>query len=63
MGSVLSWTANSVLFVIGCWLAADTANEVIAAALLPTAPPPPSRRAPRPRRRRARAAGPSARSS
>jgi general secretion pathway protein C len=38
MGSVLSWTANSVLFVIGCWLAADTANQVIAAALLPSAP-------------------------
>lgn len=38
MGSVLSWTANSVLFVIGCWLAADTANQVIAAALLPGAP-------------------------
>ena len=38
MGSVLSWTANSVLFAIGCLLAADTANEVIAAALLPSAP-------------------------
>ncbi len=38
MGSVLSWTANSVLFVIGCLLAADTANEVIAAVLLPTSP-------------------------
>jgi general secretion pathway protein C len=38
MGSVLSWTANSVLFAIGCLLAADTANEVIAAALLPTSP-------------------------
>ncbi len=35
MGSVFSWTANSVLFAIGCLLAADTANEVIAAALLP----------------------------
>jgi general secretion pathway protein C len=39
MGSVLSWTANSVLFAIGCLLAADTANEVIAAVLLPTASP------------------------
>jgi general secretion pathway protein C len=38
MGSVLSWTANSILFVIGCLLAADTANEVIASALLPAAP-------------------------
>src|SRR5438874_97664 len=38
MGSVLSWTANSVLFAIGCWLAADTADDVIAAALLPVAP-------------------------
>jgi general secretion pathway protein C len=37
MGSVLSWTANSVLFAIGCLLAADTANEVIAAVLLPAA--------------------------
>jgi general secretion pathway protein C len=39
MGSVLSWTANSVLFAIGCLLAADTANEVIAAVLLPAASP------------------------
>jgi general secretion pathway protein C len=39
MGSVLSWTANSVLFAIGCLLAADTANEVIAAVLLPTGSP------------------------
>src|SRR5262245_17793488 len=38
MGSVLSWTANSVLFVAGCWLAAGTATDVIATALLPTAP-------------------------
>jgi general secretion pathway protein C len=38
MGSVLTWTANGVLFVLGCFLAADTANEVIAAALLPAAP-------------------------
>jgi general secretion pathway protein C len=38
MGSVLSWTANSVLFAIGCLLAADTANEVIAAAVLPSTP-------------------------
>ena len=49
MGSVLSWTANSVLFVIGCWLAADTANEVIAAALLPSAPAAARRAAHRPR--------------
>jgi general secretion pathway protein C len=39
MGSVLSWTANSVLFAIGCLLAADTANEVIAAVLLPVSAP------------------------
>jgi general secretion pathway protein C len=52
MGSVLSWTANSVLFAIGCLLAADTANEVIAAAFLPSTPeevaprtPPPPPRA------------------
>jgi len=38
MGSVLSWTANGVLFVLGCFLAADTGNEVIAAALLPASP-------------------------
>jgi general secretion pathway protein C len=38
MGSVLSWSANGVLFVLGCFLAADTANEVIAAALLPASP-------------------------
>ena len=38
MGSVVSWTANCVLFAIGCLLAADTANKVIAAVLLPTAP-------------------------
>lgn len=34
MGSVLGWAANSVLFVLGCLLAADTANEVIAATVL-----------------------------
>jgi hypothetical protein len=52
MGSVLRWTANSILFAIGCLLAADTANEVIADALLPAAPvavaprpPPPPPRA------------------
>ena len=39
MGSVVSWTANSVLFAVGCLLAADTANEVIAAVVLPTASP------------------------
>jgi general secretion pathway protein C len=38
MGSVLTWTANSVLFAIGCLLAADTANQVIAAVLFPAAP-------------------------
>jgi general secretion pathway protein C len=38
MASVLSWTANSVLFAVGCLLAADTADQVIAAALLPSAP-------------------------
>ena len=38
MGSVLSWAANIVLFVAGCWLAAGTANQVIAAVVFPTAP-------------------------
>jgi general secretion pathway protein C len=38
MGSILSWTANMVLFGLGCWLAAGTADRVIAAVLLPTAP-------------------------
>jgi len=38
MGSVLSWAANTVLFVAGCFLAADTANDVIASLLL--TPPP-----------------------
>lgn len=37
MGSVLSWALNGVLFAVGCLLAADTANEVIAATVL--APP------------------------
>src|SRR5262245_25300003 len=40
MGSVMSWTANSTLFVVGCWLAAGTANEVIAALVFPAAPAP-----------------------
>jgi general secretion pathway protein C len=54
MGSVLGWTANSVLFAIGCLLAADTADEVIAAALLPSSPAAvePSRAAPTPPRAR-----------
>ena len=34
MGSVLTSTANVALFVLGCFLAADTVNEVIAAVLL-----------------------------
>lgn len=38
MGSVMTWTANIVLFALGCFLAADTANEVIAAALLSPSP-------------------------
>lgn len=35
MGSVLSWAANTVLFVTGCFLAAGTANDVIASLLTP----------------------------
>lgn len=38
MGSVLSWTANCVLFVLGCFLAADTVNAVVAATLLAPSP-------------------------
>jgi general secretion pathway protein C len=38
MGSVLSWTANGVLFAVGCFLAADTANQILVAALLPSSP-------------------------
>jgi len=38
MGSVPSWTLKVVMFAVGCWLAADIANEVIAAPRL--APPP-----------------------
>jgi general secretion pathway protein C len=34
MGSVLTSTANVALFVLGCFLAADTGNEVIGALLL-----------------------------
>jgi general secretion pathway protein C len=37
MGQTLSWLANSVLFVLCCYLVADTANEVFAALLTPTA--------------------------
>ena len=29
MGSILSWGANAVLFVVGCFLAADTANAIL----------------------------------
>lgn len=53
MGSVLSWAANTVLFVAGCFLAADTANDVIASFLTP--PPPETateQRAPAPTRDR-----------
>jgi general secretion pathway protein C len=38
MGSVLTSTANVALFVLGCFLAADTANEVIAAVVLAPSP-------------------------
>ena len=34
MGRYLSWAANSLLFVLCCYLVADTANEVVFAALL-----------------------------
>lgn len=34
MGSILSWGANAVLFVVGCFLAADTANAILASVLL-----------------------------
>jgi general secretion pathway protein C len=34
MVSALSWTVNLALFVIGCFLAADTANAILAATLL-----------------------------
>lgn len=37
MGRYLSWLANGVLFVVCCYLVADTANEVFAALLTPTA--------------------------
>jgi general secretion pathway protein C len=37
MGQYLSWLTNSVLFVLCCYLVADTANEVFAALLTPTA--------------------------
>jgi general secretion pathway protein C len=38
MGSILSTAANVGLIILGCWLAAGTADRVIAAFLLPTAP-------------------------
>ena len=38
MGSVMTWTANALLFALGCFLAADTANEVIASTLLAPSP-------------------------
>jgi len=38
MGQYLSWLANSVLFVLCCYLLANTANEVFAALLTPSAP-------------------------
>jgi len=38
VSSAISGTANSILFAIACLLAADTANQVIAASLLPVAP-------------------------
>jgi general secretion pathway protein C len=37
MGQYLSWLTNVVLFVLCCYLVADTANEVLAALLTPTA--------------------------
>lgn len=37
MGQYLSWFTNTVLFVLCCYLVADTANEVFAALLTPTA--------------------------
>jgi general secretion pathway protein C len=37
MGQYLSWLANSVLFVLCCYLVADAANDVFAALLTPTA--------------------------
>jgi general secretion pathway protein C len=38
MGSVLTWTANGILFAVACFLAADTANQIIAATLLSASP-------------------------
>ncbi len=38
MGSVMTWTANVLLFALGCFLAADTVNEVIAATVLAPSP-------------------------
>jgi general secretion pathway protein C len=37
MGRYLSWLANTVVFVLCCYLVADTANDVFAALLTPTA--------------------------
>jgi len=48
MGRYLSWVANSVLFVLCCYLLASTANEVFAALLTPApteAAAPPTTRA------------------
>jgi general secretion pathway protein C len=39
MGSIFSTAANVGLIMLGCWLAAGTADRVIAALLLPTSPP------------------------
>jgi general secretion pathway protein C len=36
MGRILSWLANSVLFVLCCYIVADTANDVFAALLTPS---------------------------
>lgn len=35
MATTLSWGANAALFVLGCFLAADTANALLASALTP----------------------------
>jgi general secretion pathway protein C len=38
MGSVLTWTANGLLFVAACFLAAGTANQILVATLLSSSP-------------------------
>jgi general secretion pathway protein C len=53
MGQYLSWLANGVLFVLCCYLIADTANEVFAALLTPTAEDVPKAPAPASLTRRA----------